>query len=177
MAARSRIRQGLAVAALLLGSVLLSAAPHAAQDQILLPPLQDLGKNVAVAADAGWTDTGIDVAAGDTIVFAASGEINLQKGNPEAVCGPAGVDLITVDQPVPNANLGALIGKLAQTVARRVDEDSGVETVDEIFVLFVVGTEGTFTAPFKGRIYLGVNENVLKDNAGAFSVVITRRPA
>ena len=88
-----------------------------------------------------------------------------------------GIDLITVDQPVPNANLGTLIGKLAQTVVKRVDEDSKIETTDEVFILFVVGADGTFTAPFKGRIYLGVNENVLKDNGGAFSVVIVRRPA
>jgi hypothetical protein len=176
MADKNGLRRVLAVIALVLASVLLAAASRSARAQILLSPLQDLAKNVAVAAEAGWTDTGVDVAAGDTLSFVATGEINLQKGNPEAVCGPGGVDLITVDQPVPNANLGALIGKLAQTVAVRADKDSGAETVDEIFVLFVVGADGTFTAPFKGRIYLGVNENVLKDNAGGFSVVVTRRP-
>jgi hypothetical protein len=77
---------------------------------------------------------------------------------------------------VPKANLGVLIGKLAQPLAKRVDEDSGLEIQDEIFVLFVVGAEGSFTAPFKGRLYLGVNEDVLKDNGGAFSVVVVRRP-
>ena len=84
---------------------------------------------------------------------------------------------MTVDQPVPNVNLGALIGKVVQPVARRVDEDSGIEIRDEIFVLFPVGPETTVTAPFKGRLYLGINENVLKDNGGMYSVVVVRRPA
>jgi hypothetical protein len=177
MAVRNRLRAGLVLGAVALGSALLSTARPAPQDQVPPGPAAPLEKTVAVAADAGWVDTVIDVAAGDTLTFAASGEIDLQRGNPEAVCGPGGIDLITVDQPVPNANLGALIGKLSQPVAKRVDEDSGKETIDEIFVLFVVGAEGTFTAPFKGRIYLGINENVLKDNGGQFSVVVTRRPA
>ena len=112
------------------------------QDQAPPVPLE---KTIAVAADAGWVDTGID--------------------------------LITVDQPVPNANLGALIGKVAQLVARRVDEDSGIEVRDEIFVLFLIGPENSASVPFKGRLYLGVNENVLKDNGGGYSVVVVRRPA
>jgi hypothetical protein len=143
------------------------------QDQPAVPPLE---KTVSVAADAGWVDTGIDVRAGDEIRFSASGQIDLQRGNPEAVCGPEGLDLITSEQPVPNQNIGALIGKVAQLVARRVDEDSGTEVRDEIFVLFLIGQEKAVTAPFSGRLFLGINENVLKDNGGAFSVVVVRRP-
>jgi len=136
-----------------------------------------LEKTIAVPADAGWVDTAIDVLPGEELRFTAAGEIDLQRGNPGAVCGPAGIGLITVDQPVPSANLGALIGKVVQLVAVRVDEDSGIEVRDEIFVLFLIGQEGTVTVPFKGRLYLGINENVLRDNGGAYSVVITRRPA
>jgi hypothetical protein len=136
-----------------------------------------LEKPVAVAADAGWVDTGIDVAPGEVILFRAAGEVNLQKGNPEATCGPDGLDLVTVDQPIPDANLGALIGKVAQLVASRPDEDSGQEIRDEVFVLFLVGSERAVAAPLKGRLYLGVNENVHRDNAGEFSVVVVRRPA
>jgi hypothetical protein len=131
---------------------------------------------VVVPAAGGWFDTGIDVVAGEEMQFAASGEINLQRGNPAAVCGPGGVDLVTVEQPVPNANLGTLIGRISQLVASRIDEDSGQEVRDEIFILFVIGPEGTVKVPFKGRLFLGINENVVKDNEGEFSVVITRRP-
>ncbi len=139
----------------------------------MIPPFE---KTIVVAADAGWVDTGIDVGPGEEIHLSASGEIDLQRGNPQAVCGPGGLDLITVDQPVPHANLGALIGKVVQPIALRVDADSGIEVRDEVFVLFLVGEETAVTVPFKGRLCLGINENVLKDNGGAYTVVVARRP-
>ena len=61
-------------------------------------------------------------------------------------------------------------------MAQRIDANSGLEIKDEIFVLFLIGPEGTVTVPFRGRLYLGINENVLKDNGGGFSVVVARRP-
>jgi hypothetical protein len=143
-------------------------------DQEVLPPPE---KMVAVPADSGWVDTGIDAGPGDELQFSASGEISLQRGNPEAVCGPSGLDLITVEQPVPNANLGALIGKLVQPVARRTDEDSGLEIRDDIFILFLIGSENTVPVSFKGRLFLGINENVVRDNGGEYTVIVIRRPA
>lgn len=136
-----------------------------------------LVKNVVVPGDAGWVDTGLDVKAGEELLIRASGEVSLQRGNPAAACGPVGLDMLTVDQPVPKENLGALIGKVSQFVASRVDEDTGGEVRDEIFVLFVIGAERTVSVPFKGRLYLGVNEKVIKDNGGEFAAVISRGPA
>jgi hypothetical protein len=170
MDARTRIGLALAVGI----AVALGGPPSAGpQDQAVAPPLE---KAIAVAADAGWVDTGIDVGPGDQLQFAASGQIDLQRGNPEAQCGPAGLDLVTVDQPVPNENIGELIGKVAQLVATRLDPKSDLEIRDEVFVLFPVGPERTVTAPLRGRLYLGINENVLKDNGGNFSVTVIRRP-
>jgi hypothetical protein len=136
-----------------------------------------LVKNVVVPGDAGWVDTGLDVKAGEELLIRASGEVSLQRGNPAAACGPVGLDMLTVDQPVPKENLGALIGKVSQFVASRVDGDTGGEVRDEIFVLFVIGAERTVSVPFKGRLYLGVNEKVIKDNGGEFAAVISRGPA
>ena len=163
-----------AVASLGLAALCLAGLPSRAQDQALAAPPE---KTIVVPADAGWVDTGIDVGPGEEIVFRASGNIDLQRGNPEAVCDPAGLDLVTGGQPIPNANLGALIGKVSQVVARRIDEDSGLEVRDEIFVLFLIGPENAVTVPFKGRLYFGVNENVLKDNGGEYSVLVVRCPA
>lgn len=176
MSGRTRVRTCLALGAGLCGlaAIALGRIAPAPQDQVPVAPPSE--KAVAVAADAGWVDTGIDVGPGEELHFTASGEIDLQRGNPEATCGPDGLDLITVDQPVPNANLGALIGKVVQLIASRVDEDSKMEIRDEIFVLFLIGPEKSVPVPIKGRLYLGVNENVLKDNGGSFSVVVARRP-
>jgi hypothetical protein len=172
MSARTKIGIALAAGAAVALCGLAASAPRT-QDQVAAPPQE---KSIAVAADGGWVDTGIDVAAGDELLFAASGQIDLQRGNPEAQCGPDGLDLVTVDQPIPAENIGALIGRIAQLVATRVDAKSGLEVRDEIFVLFPIGAERTVTAPLRGRLYLGINENVLKDNGGSYTVTVTRRP-
>jgi hypothetical protein len=176
MAERRPWRIPVAAGAALLGLAAVALAQTPPQISGQIPPSPPTEKTVVVPAAGGWLDTGIDVAPGEELLFSATGEINLQKGNPAAVCGPQGIDLVTVEQPVPNVNLGALIGRIVQLVASRTDEDSGMEVRDEIFVLFLVGAEGAVSVPFKGRLYLGVNENVLKDNDGEFSVLITRRP-
>lgn len=175
MRGRMKILTFLAVGAAVCGLAAFAPArlSQAPQDSSAVLPLET---TVAVAADAGWVDTSIDVGPGEELRFTASGQIVLQRGNPEALCGPEGLDLVTVDQPVPNANIGALIGKVAQLVAQRIDGNSGLEVKDEVFVLFLIGPEGTVTVPFKGRLYLGINENVIKDNGGGFSVVVARRP-
>lgn len=173
MAERGRRKAGFAAA---LALALAAASPAQAPPQTAGQALPPAELKVVVPAAGGWLDAGMDVAPGEELLFAATGEISLQKGNPEAVCGPAGLDLVTVDQPVPGANLGALIGRISQLVASRIDEDSGQEVRDEIFVLFAIGAEARVAVPFKGRLYLGVNENVLKDNGGAFEVLVTRRP-
>ncbi len=134
-----------------------------------------LVKKVVVPADAGWVDTGLDVLPGEEYFFKAAGEISLQRNNPSATCGPAGLDLVTVQQPVPNQNLGALIGKVAQLIGVRTDEDTGAEVRDEIAAYFFIGTENGLGMPAKGRLYLGVNEDVIKDNSGEFTVQIFRR--
>jgi hypothetical protein len=134
-----------------------------------------LVKKVVVPASAGWVDTGLDALPGEGFYFKADGEISLQKNNPSASCGPAGLDLVTVQQPVPNQNLGALIGKVAQLIGVRTDEDTGEEIRDEIAAYFFIGPENGLDAPVKGRLYLGVNENVIKDNSGEFTVQVFRR--
>jgi hypothetical protein len=163
----SRVRP---LSGLLLGVALCAAA---AAD---VPPGFELVKKMAVPAAAGWVDTGLDVLPGQEFYFKASGEVSLQRNNPSANCGPAGLDLMTVQQPVPNQNLGALIGKIAQVVSVRRDEDTGEEIVDEIAEYVFIGAESGLAAPAKGRLYLGVNENVVRDNAGEFTVLVYRRP-
>jgi hypothetical protein len=135
----------------------------------------ELVKRVVLPGNPGWADTGLDVAAGEEFYIFGSGEITLQRGNPSADCGPQGLDLMTVQQPIPNQNIGALIGKVSQLISVRKDEDSGQEIRDEIVRYFFIGAESDVTMPISGRLSLGVNENVLKDNGGEFTVVIYRR--
>jgi hypothetical protein len=134
-----------------------------------------LVKKVTVPGNPGWVDTGLDVFQGEEFHIVGSGEVTLQKGNPSADCGPEGLDLMTVQQPIPNRNMGALIGKVSQLISVRKDETTGEEIRDEVVEYFFVGAENDVTMPIKGRLYLGINEDVLQDNGGEFAVTIYRR--
>ena len=161
----------MALGAALLGAAALVFSSYPASQAENL----ELVKKVVVPANAGWVDTGLDVGQGEEFTIRGNGEITLQKGNPSATCGPAGLDLMTGQQPVPNQHLGALIGKVAQLISVRRDEDTGEEIRDEIAAYFFIGAESRVTTPIKGRLYLGVNEDVIKDNGGEFTALIYRR--
>lgn len=127
---------------------------------------------VVVPGNVPWTDTGLDVSAGQEVAFQARGKITLQVGNPQADCGPGGYDLKTVQQPLPENNLGSLIGKVVISVTVEVDEETGEEKREEVSRLFFIGSENRVQLPASGRLFLGINENVIGDNAGEFRVTL-----
>jgi len=137
----------------------------------LFPGLKDT-RTVIVPGNAAWTDTGIEVIQGQAIEFTAEGRISLQKGNPQADCGPDGYDLVTIQQPLTEKNLGALIGKVVIAVIVTKDEETGEERTDEAAELFYIGARSRVDMPAKGRLFLGINELVIGDNAGEFTVTV-----
>lgn len=138
---------------------------------------QDLApvKEIVVPGDAGWVDTGLDVEEGEELFFRSEGEICLQRGNPDAACGPDGADIQGLQQPLPGWNLGALVGKVAQVMSVRTDEKTGQEVRDELVRYFFIGHEQSVATPVRGRLFIGVNENVVKDNDGEFRVAIFKK--
>ena len=129
-------------------------------------------KKLTVPGNAGWVDTGIDIEEGEELVFQGEGRISLQKGNPDAGCGPEGYDIQGLQQPLPDYNLGCLAGKVARLLSVRTDEKTDEEVRDELIRYFYIGREQTVSMPLRGRLFLGVNENVVKDNDGEFTVFI-----
>lgn len=127
---------------------------------------------VVVPGNVPWTDTGLDVSAGQEVSFRARGNVTLQVGNPQADCGPGGYGLKTVQQPLPENNLGSLIGKVVISVTVEVDEETGEEKREEVSRLFFIGSENNVQLPASGRLFLGINENVIGDNAGEFRVTL-----
>jgi hypothetical protein len=134
-----------------------------------------LMKTITVPGGPGWTDTGIDVVEGGKFWFEASGTISLQKGNPEADCGPEGLKLRTMQQPVLEQNLGCLVGKVRFKMDVTEDKLSGEKTIREYGETFFIGRAGPATMPVDGRLLLGPNENVAGDNDGAFVVSIYKQ--
>ena len=79
----------------------------------------DKSVDLDISADKVWTDTGIDVAPGESIAIEASGKITYQGKE----TGPDGqmrgwADLVKV-YPLNDAQKGALIGRVGDNAATR----------------------------------------------------------
>jgi hypothetical protein len=110
-------------------------------------------RQVGVSATTDWNDTGIEVRAGQTIAFEASGQVRWGKDRRD---GPAGEKNSPFNQarPLPNRPGGALIGRVGGDV-------------------FFIGDErGPIRVRNSGRLQLGVNDEYLVDNSGSFRVTV-----
>ncbi len=122
------------------------------------------GKTVTVASNVPWTDTGIDVNAGDKLHITASGTVDFSD---KSGVGPAGAERGWKDTvlalSVPSAGRGALVGKVGN---------------DPAALPFLIGAAGTVTVPAAGRLFLGVNQGEFsKPTSGKFEAKIERTPA
>ena len=110
-------------------------------------------KPVIVSADVAWNDAGIDVRAGQTVYFEAQGRVRWGRDRQD---GPAGErnSPSNPNRPMGNRNAAALIGKIGND-------------------MFFIGDDtGPIRVRNSGRLYLGVNDDVLTDNSGNFRVVV-----
>jgi hypothetical protein len=113
-------------------------------------------RTALVNANAPWTDTSVEVRAGQTIYFEATGEVRWGRDRRD---GPGGENNSprNPNRPMPNRPAAALIGKI------------GSESTD----FFFVGEEqGPIRVRATGRLYLGINDDYFGDNSGTFRVVV-----
>lgn len=133
---------------------------------------QEIVHGINVLGNENWTDTGLGVMEGQEVYFRATGGISLQKGNPMAYCDPDGYEYRGIQQSLLNKNVGALIGKVVHLLSIEIDEETGEEIRNEIEEIFYVGRENKVVMPLSGRLFLGINENVVGDNSGQFKAEI-----
>jgi hypothetical protein len=111
---------------------------------------------ISVPANQQWTNTGIPVLRGQRISFNARGDIMI---SPTASSGPDGSPAVTnpnVRYPVQGAAAGALIGRVGNGAP------------------FPIGSNTQPIAmPANGPLMLGINDDVLSDNSGSFSVSVS----
>jgi len=152
-----------------------SLSPLRKGTDIPLIESQEIVHGINVLGHENWTDTGLGVMKGQEVYFRATGGISLQKGNPMAYCDPDGYDYRGIQQPISNKNVGALIGKVVHLLSIEIDEETGEEIRNEIEEIFYVGRENKVVIPLSGRLFLGINEDVVGDNSGQFKVEIYLR--
>jgi Ca2+-binding EF-hand superfamily protein len=119
-------------------------------------PVGTSGQALVVSATERWTDTGLNVRAGDRIAIDAQGTVQLSN------------DANDIAEP-----RGSNTGRLAPGAPLRRDLAGGlIARVGESAPVFV-GSLRTFRAPASGRLYLGVNDDHLGDNRGEFRVQVS----
>jgi Ca2+-binding EF-hand superfamily protein len=113
---------------------------------------------IRVLATERWTDSGIVVRRGDTIDIEASGVVTLSGSSDDATPAGSRSGRRATESPLPNELAGALLVRIgdAQPAALK-------------------STSATFQAPMSGRLFFGVNDDHLPDNAGQFRVTVRVR--
>jgi hypothetical protein len=120
---------------------------------------QQREKIVTVSANQPWTDTGIDVTPNMTFEFIAEGEIEIGNRNTSTADGNR--NAATTSLPLEESPAGGLIGKIRYRDGR-----------DSNYV-FIGSRGGANTEPNEyGRLFLGINDDYFRDNAGSFRVTI-----
>jgi hypothetical protein len=117
------------------------------------------GRMITVSATTRWTDSGIDVTSGDVVSFSVAGTVSLGDDRSLGAEGDLDAAAAAPRRPMPDRPAGALIGRI------------GTSPDDTFFI-------GAERLPFRvrtsGRLYLGVNDDTLADDDGAFQVAVTR---
>jgi hypothetical protein len=100
-------------------------------------------QQIEVSSSKAWTDTGIDLRPGDSIVITAEGSLQAMQGKsigPEGA--PRGFRDLLKSYPVNDAGLGALIGRIGSSDASQP---------------FSVGARKELQIRRVGRLFLGIN--------------------
>ncbi|MGA8230297.1 MAG: LssY C-terminal domain-containing protein [Candidatus Acidiferrales bacterium] len=147
-----------------IGCLLLSAPAAYARAATPRPPAQTSPQTVTISAETVWTDTKIDLQAGEKIRITCSGTIQVpadKQENSPISTGPEGLarswkDLMRIF-PVPDGNRGTVIG--------RIGDDDAAQP-------FAVGAAKEITVIVPGRLYLGINQQKQDQADGSFEATI-----
>lgn len=115
------------------------------------------GDGVVVSGQQKWTPSGLVVRRGDRLTFATTGEVQLSANANDTATAAGSSQRKAAGAPLPNANAGALIG--------RVGPNGPV---------FAIGEQASLTVQESGQLFLGINDDETGDNRGEFRVKIQR---
>ncbi len=134
------------------------AAPSASS---VTPTSRKLSYDMQVGGSQQWTDTGIDLLAGDQVTITSEGTIDygIQHAAPAGL--PRTWREVISSLPVNSAGVGALIGRLGP---------AGVE------MPFLAGAQKQLTITHAGRLFLGINQAASSSGTGAYNVKVQIAP-
>ncbi len=113
-------------------------------------------REVAVAANVAWNDTGVDVRGGQDVYFASRGRVRWGPNRRDGAAGEKNSPT-NANRPIPRRPAAALIGKI------------GADSTD---YFFIGDDQGAIRMRGRGRLFLGINDDYLQDNSGALTVTV-----
>ncbi len=133
--------------------------PAFPQDTAAPSTAKRLSQEVQLTGENLWIDTGIDVRAGERLVFTVTGSAHYADAKQDA--GPAGLprgfkDLLRI-LPFNDAGRGAVIGRIG-------DKDTAQP--------FLIGPKKEVTSPVDGRLSVGINQTADDTGTGTYTVRI-----
>ena len=112
-------------------------------------------REIDVAGAAAWTRTNVELRDGQELWFDSRGEVRWGPGRKDGPGGEGGSPRNPA-RPIPSRPGAALIGKIG-------------ESGDPFFI----GNErGPIRVRGRGTLFLGINDDYLQDNGGAFRVIV-----
>jgi len=112
-------------------------------------------RQVSVSAREPWTDTGIEVRNGQQLYIQSSGDIRWGPNRRDGAGGERNSPY-NANRPLPDRPGAALIGRIGER---------------DIF--FIGAEQGPFRVRGNGRLFLGINDDVLNDNSGTLRVLLS----
>ena len=112
-------------------------------------------REIDVAGAAAWTPTAIELRDGQEIWFDSRGEVRWGPGRKDGPGGESG-SRRNPNRPIPSRPGASLIGKIG-------------ESGDPFFV---GNDKGPIRVRGRGTLFLGINDDYLQDNSGAFRVIV-----
>jgi Ca2+-binding EF-hand superfamily protein len=111
------------------------------------------GQTIVVPATERWTDSGMDARRGDILHIQASGNITMSGPSDSATPAGSTTGRRAASAPLPDQPAGGLVLRIGDAAP-----------------IYVGAASRSIQAPADGRIYFGVNDDHLPDNAGEFRV-------
>jgi hypothetical protein len=118
-----------------------------------------ISQEIQITGESTWTDTGVDVNAGEHVLITATGTLryaDAKAGNTPDGLARGFKDLIRV-LPFNDAGRGALIGRIGDA---------------DIAQAFLIGVKRDVLAPVSGRLSVGINQTSSDTGDGTYAVRI-----
>jgi hypothetical protein len=123
--------------------------------------------SIRVPANVPWTDTGISLRPGDSVEVTASGSVAVETSGRIPPKAPGGF--------APDCRAAASIygGRFGVFPAPQLPCWSLIGRIGANGIIFEVGVRRTFQARSDGRLFLGINDDSLANNAGFWTATVT----